>query len=389
MASQLLRRFVWASTSVAATTLASACAGDRFGLLAAADAGHLSAPVGVGDAPATGDDLSASSSTGATDLAAAAPVTVGDEPAPQSDASAYVEAGVDGRPAPSDASVRAVQLEASSADAVSIACDFNGTWASRLTIDVSWVPQGLMGAILAPGSGRIEQWILSTRVTNGQTVTDTVQVCGIALPDFSGTQIAGGEKYGIEFPQSTFDKGVLPTFAVSGSIAGFGPGANYTTTPSAVLLGLTLSNPTSDPWPSTVTTSVDSDQDGKPGITAHVVQASGYSDVIVDTVGDRGDELYVVLRQVTTVTANAVDCDSFAGTVTIPQIADSSEATKYAIDSHVIGCRLDGDGGDCYDVQAAFVDATQPVFSPSGNTSFTSVRVANGATCAMVRQTLQ
>jgi len=252
-------------------------------------------------------------------------------------------------------------------------------------IDVSWVPQGLMGAILAPGNGQIKQWVLSTRVAAGQTTTDSAIVCGIALPDFSGTQVAGSEKYGVQFPSSTFDNGVLPSFAISGSIAGSGTGAIYTAMPSAVLLGLTLPNPTTDPWPAAVTTAVDADQDGNPGVTALVTQGAGYSDVIVDTVGDRADKLYVAMRQITSVTAKATDCDTFTGTVAIPQIADGTGATKYAIDSHILGCKLDGDGGDCYPVQASFVDATQPVFSPSGNASFTSVRVATGSTCAAVR----
>jgi hypothetical protein len=65
--------------------------------------------------------------------------------------------------------------------------------------------------------------------------------------------------------------------------------------------------------------------------------------------------------------------------VTIPRLG-----TKYAIDSHVIGCNLVG-GGQCSTGQAAFVDATEPVFSPTNSTSFTSIRMADGATCADVR----
>lgn len=170
---------------------------------------------------------------------------------------------------------------------------------------------------------------------------------------FSGTQIAGSEKYGIVFPDSMFDSGVLPSFAISSSIVGSGPGATFNSAPSAVLFGLTLSNPMTDPWPSRIASPVDSDHDGKPGVTA-----------------------------------TAMDCDTFAGTTTIPQIVDDTGARKYAIDSHVIGCRLDVDAGDCYSVQGAFVDATQPVFTPSGNGSFASVRVPSGATCATVRQKL-
>jgi hypothetical protein len=270
----------------------------------------------------------------------------------------------------------------------STSCDFSGTWATRLVIDVNWVPQGIMGVILAPGSGQIKQWLLSTRSLNGSATTETASVCGIALPDFSGTQIAGGERYGIQFPDAMFDSGNLSTFTVSGTLTGSGAGATLSSSPTAVLLGLTLSNPTTDPWPATITTEVDSDQDGKPGVTAWVSQAAGYSNIQVDAFGNRGDRVYLAMRQVTSFSGNALDCDAIAGTVNIPQIADSAGTPKYAIDSHVIGCRLVGDAGDCSARQVTFVDTTQPVFSPSGATTFASVRVANDATCATVRQRL-
>ena len=401
MALSWSRSSVCLSIGVVVPPLGFACAGDRFGELDILDAAYSpsatmasSAETGTnalspglpkaeedaGSGKATGDALpptpgaSASSDAGADDGSARTTAP------PHSDASDDVVSDTSGDAGSSVASY--------DADAGVVACTFDGTWASRLTIEVSWVPQGLMGAILAPGSSQMEQWILSTRVTSGGMTADTALLCGIALPDFSGTQIAGGEKYGIVFPDAMFDSGVLPSFAIGGSIVGSGPGAIFNSMPSAVLLGLTLSNPTTDPWPSSIASPLDSDHDGKPGVTALVAQGSGYSDVIVDTVGDRANELYVAIRQVTSVTATAMDCNTFDGTITIPQIMDGTGATKYAIDSHVIGCRLDVDAGDCYSVQGAFVDATQPVFTPSGNGSFTSVRVPGGATCATVRQKL-
>ena len=364
-----------------------ACGGDRFGELLVDDAGYLEAP-GVPASAEAGAAIPGPPSTGRPNDLGATPPVFGERSAPLPSSPPQVDAGIDGRSTPGDAFIDAAAVDADLGDTVASVCDFTGTWASRVIIDVSWVPQGLMGAILAPGNGQIKQWVLSTRVATGQTTTDTAIVCGIALPDFSGTQVAGGEKYGIQFPSSIFDKGILPSFAISGSIVGSGPGASYSSTPGAVLIGLTLPNPTTDPWPSSVTTVVDSDQDGEPGVTALATQGSGYADVIVDTVGDRADKLYVAMRQITSVTAKAVDCDTFTGTVNIPQITDTTGTAKYAIDSHVLGCRLDGDAGDCYSVQGSFVDATQPVFSPSGNTSFTSLRVVSGATCATVRQQL-
>jgi hypothetical protein len=262
-------------------------------------------------------------------------------------------------------------------------CDFNGTWASRLVMGVSWVPQGLMGVILAPGSGQIRQWIKGVRVQTGNTATDTTVVCGIALPDFTGTSIAGAETYGVNFPDSLFDTGSLPTFTVNATVSGFAPGATYTTTPSAALLGLTMTNPATTAWPATITAGPDS-----PGVTVDVNQGGSYSDVPTDVFKmQRADQLLVVIRQVTVVTGTVLNCDHMSGSVTIPRIPNTS-AGKYAIDSHVVGCRLTGGAGTCNSTQTSFLDGTQPVFTPSGAGSFVAVRMPSGATCADVRTQL-
>lgn len=276
-------------------------------------------------------------------------------------------------------------------------CDFTGTWASLISVNVSWAPQGLnlQTFILAPGTGTIRQWILGVRVQRGTSLVDTTVVCGIALPDFRGTQIVAGQTYGVVFPASLFDNMYLPSFEVDAVVTSSAPGATYRSSATAALLGLTMANPTTDPWPATVTTATDPDNDGTPGITVNAAQGP------VAPPGDGGsysyfpvgipapfqpvvlsDKLHLAIRQVTKVTGTVTDCDHVSGTVTIPQIAG-----QYAINSHVIGCEL-LDGGDCTDTQASFVDNTQPVFSPSGATTFESRRMPAGATCATARATL-
>jgi hypothetical protein len=284
-------------------------------------------------------------------------------------------------------------------------CDFDGTWGSRITIDVSWSPQGLTGIILAPGTGQIRQWVRGRRVQSGAARTalsDVSVVCGIELPDFKETTIAGGETYGVSFPNTLFDDGYLPTFTVNGALNGttpLSPGATYSTTTTAALLGLTMANPTTDPWPATIVTPVDMDQDGKPGVTAGAAQGPGYSEIPTEIPAAfqqpaRATALYLAIRQVTVVTATVMDCNHMTGTVGIPQIQTSPGNSKYAIDSHVLGCAL-ADGGDCtistpsqQGSQASFVDNSQPVFTPSGMTEFSSVRLATNATCADVRAAL-
>jgi hypothetical protein len=368
-----------------------------------------SASLDAGDAP-RGADAGDAASSDASD-------EVSDGAAPDSDAAALdagqdAPADTDGTTSPdgtaadaaADQGVGPEDAGADSGDAsvdAGSSCDFNGTWGSRLTINVSWQPQGLTSIILASGTGQIKQWIKGVRTQTGTTTSDATVVCGVILPDFQETALVGGETYGVRFPNSLFDNtdggAYLPTFTVAATLSRLTPGATYSTSAAAALLGLSMAHPTTDPWPATVTTEVDMDRDTKPGVTIDVAQGSPYSDVPTGLPGigatPRANKLYVAIRQVTSVSGTVDDCDHMSGTVSIPQIS-SGGTSKYAIDSHVIGCALAG-GGDCTTTapplgtaQAAFVDNTQPVFTPSGTTDFHSVRLATGATCADVRAAL-
>jgi hypothetical protein len=273
------------------------------------------------------------------------------------------------------------------------ACNFAGTWASQISVDVTWAAGGTLDIVIAPGSGTIKQWLLGTRTMSGTTVTDTTAVCGIQLPDFHGSALVN-EAYGIRFPNALFDSGDLSTFTIPGTVSGSTPTATYTTSPVAVLLGLTLANPTTAAWPGTITTAVDEDGDHEPGITANVAQGGGFSNVPLDfsvVTGPnsvaRANRLYLAIRQVTSVSAHFTDCDHATGSVTVPQLG-SGASTKYAIDSHVIGCGLVGGTTDCTATQTTFVDQNQPVFVPTA-TQFVSTRMPAGTSCATVRGTFQ
>lgn len=284
-------------------------------------------------------------------------------------------------------------------------CDFNGTWATRITIDVTWQPQGLTSAILQPGSGTITQWVKGVRVQSPAaplSLMDNSVVCGVLLPDFQATALGLNEVYGVRFPDTLFDDQYVPPFTISGALDE--QMTTYSTTPTAVLLGLTMANPTTDPWPSTITPAalVDMDQDGNPGVTVGVAEgplamptitASSYSYVPTAVPPPllpvpRASSLYVAIRQITVTTGRVADCNTITGTVSIPVIA-----SKPAIDSHVVGCALT-DGGPCSTTgassQASFVDNSQPIFTPAanGNTTFKSIRMPTGATCADVRAAL-
>jgi hypothetical protein len=299
---------------------------------------------------------------------------------------------------PTDASV----VDSTSPSDGGSACDFSGTWATKITIAVAWVPQGITSVFIAPGQGTIEQWAKSVRVQTGNTTTETNYVCGITLPDFSGTNFVGGETYGVRFPASLFDvtspdggwSSRIPPFTMTGTLSDSTPNATYTSTFSAALLGLTLANATTATWPTPIpaATIVDTDGDGNPGITVATatgpIAAGGgnYSNPPVDLSKTRANELYLVIRQVSSLSGAASDCDHMSGTAVIPKIPATSTG-KYAIDSHIVGCGLVG-GGNCSPSQTSFADGTQPVFSPSGTSVFTSARIGSTATCAMIRQLL-
>lgn len=320
---------------------------------------------------------------------------VADAAAPQNDdAPATFDAGV----AEHHASFDAVGDATAAGDG---GCDFNGTWATRITIDVTWQPQGLNSVILQSGSGTITQWVKGNRVQSPgapRALLDESVVCGVTLPDFQATALGLNEVYGVRFPTTLFDDQYIPPFSVSGTLDEAMTG--YSTTSTAVLLGLTMTNPTTNPWPSTVTTGVNQDNDGNPGVTVSVATGElanppsigttsySYIPTSVPTLlipAPSASQLYVAIRQVTVTNGTVQDCNTINGTVSIPLIG-----TKPAIDSHILGCNI-ADGGPCTtgsSSQASFVDNSQPVFTPSGTTTFRSIRMPTGATCAQVRAAL-
>jgi hypothetical protein len=385
---------VFSLTALSGSVVASCGLGAAGELATTGDDGGAGGDIGVASSAeaATGDHPPATRADAAIDMApdatagAVSPSIDATSPPPADDA-AESESGADVEGVVDAADAATSAPDTGTGDSGGT-CDFGGTWAKRLIINVGWAPQGITGIIIAPGTGTIKQWVKSTRVRSGDAATDTSVVCGIALPDFQGTAIAGGETYGVRFPDSMFDSGDLPPDVAHATLVGSTAGASYTTTATAALLGLTLADATTAPWPSTITTEVDADDDGNPGVTADVAQGTFYSDIPLDIrKSKRADRLYLAIRQVTELTATFTDCDHASGTVTIPQIPNTPSG-KYAIDSHVIGCGWAGSTTNCTSAQANFVDSTQPVFTPSGYTQFTSVRIPTGGTCADVRAAL-
>lgn len=258
-------------------------------------------------------------------------------------------------------------------------CDAAGTWAIKVETPVSWPAT----FVLQAGSGTVTNWIKSTRTQDGTTVTDSAQLCGVSIPDYQATAMFGAEKYGVRFPDAMFD--LLPTFSLAGSLSSREVGATFSSPGSAALVGATMANPTTDPWPSSGAAlgPQDPDNDGKPGVTANAASDAGQSNPPVNPGRTaRADKIYTAFRQVIGQTSGTVEsCSRVVGKGQVAVINN-----KPAIDSHVLGCRR-VDGAECSSSEFKLLDSAAPVYKPTGDSVVTMVKLAPNAdtSCAAVR----
>jgi len=260
-------------------------------------------------------------------------------------------------------------------------CNFDGAWAAFVKIPVTWPGSG----VLEPGSGEIHVWLLTKRTLQGFESADTGRLCGVQLPPFQGTAIAGGEKYGIRFLADAFNN--MPEFTFASNLHGLEPGATFSTKPAAIMFGMSMPNPQTDPWPPLAEVQAlaeDHDNDGRPGLTGQTERLPGYFGPPVDLakVG-RAKELSLASRTVTQLIGAIKTCDELDGQVAINQIAGEP-----AIDSRIIGCVLES-GATCDPTQVSFADSNGPNLRPSGGSTLVQRRVADTTNCAEVRGMFQ
>jgi hypothetical protein len=256
-------------------------------------------------------------------------------------------------------------------------CSVGGTWAAKLGVALTW-PSSLT---LATGSGQLTIYALFTGTETGNTVNATLLPCGITVPDFSGSSLAGSELYGLTFPTTLFDHSpaFLPTTAATVTLGGTTPGSSVTVPPMAFLIGLSLASPTTTAWPTTpeTVTSVDMDQDTKPGVTTPYKTGGTYSNVPLNLAKSaRTDKAYLAARVVTSISATLASCSSISGTATVTNF-----------DTHIIGCEVAGGTTDCTATQSDFTDSNRPGYV-AGAATISLVKLAAGATCATVRGAL-
>jgi len=249
----------------------------------------------------------------------------------------------------------------------------DGTQAVHIMMAVTW--PGTIGT--EAGSGTVHVWTRSKfKIDASNAITAINSPCGSLIPDIQTTPIAGGGKVQAEFPAAVWTSPSMPTYTATGTQTGFDVGSKVTMSPVAVLVGLTMTDPTAA-WPAlSAVTGADHDGDGKLGITAVPKATGGYAQPPTSLLRtNKADKLYIASRTTSGTSGTRVACDLQTG-----------PATVTAFDNHVIGCHVAG-GGECTASEYQFVDSNRTVYKVTGAT-FEAKIVADTATCDDVRAAL-
>jgi hypothetical protein len=235
-------------------------------------------------------------------------------------------------------------------------------------------PNGLV--TLAAGSGSQTLTMLSTRTFDAasKVMTDDVKICSVTLPELTALPGLGGTKLNIKFPDTAFDS-ATPIKAMLKSTLAAAPavGTTFTSDDSAVLVGLTMTNPVTDPFPAVGSIQdVDADSDTNKGVTA-VEKGTG---IPTSALGPNADTLFLAFRSVAKVTNGTMTtCDTSEGVLSLTSINQT-----------IIGCKIKDTGAVCTEDQRKFVDDNSPVWQPdTAPSTIKTKRIDAGKTCADVR----
>jgi hypothetical protein len=246
--------------------------------------------------------------------------------------------------------------------------------ASHLIVNVTWPA----GTASMRGEGQVHLWGKIVFTASGNTLSGVLQACGIVLPPATLTALAGNGMIQIEVPTAAWDAPSMPRFQVAGTQTGSNIGATLSYS-YAALVGFTIDNPTTAPWPSSqsgITTVVDAEGDMNPGLTAVPRSGGDYKLPPTSILQlSRADQVYIVTRQVTEATLTRTACD-----------ATSGSATFAHFNNHVIGCHVMG-GSACSPTEVNFIDMNRTIYELVSATAQTKI-IAETATCADVRAAL-
>jgi len=255
------------------------------------------------------------------------------------------------------------------------ACNLTGTWALKITSATTWPND----TYISGGTGNHVFWLRMTATQSGNTVTESLIECGRKVPDFSATMVS--ETYGFSLMTSLFDHAppYLPASSATLTLGNTSPGASVSQPLTAFLMGTTLSNPTTATWPNAASglTQVDMDADGDPGVRVTYLGGGGYSHprVSASLFATRAVYPYVASRLVFSLQGTLSSCTQASGPATVTHI-----------DTRIFGCELES-GSNCNGSQAGFLD-TNCVNYAVGSSTYTLLKIANGAACAAVRAAL-
>jgi hypothetical protein len=216
-------------------------------------------------------------------------------------------------------------------------CDLDGYWAMRQDVDTCWgarlIQAGTAQDLISAGSMEATVWQLDELSYDGNVVTVKEKGCGTDnTPDLVSPLFR--ETYSSYIPNSVYDPLPLATGAPWPQ-AGIVPGSAFTTPSDAGGAGIDLgSDPTTAPWPAShtdVTSWVDTDGDGEPGVTLWPRlpsqlndRGSGYYSYLPARAGIGGTSFYVdqrvqcmsvAVRVITHLEATVESCTRITGTV--------------------------------------------------------------------------
>ena len=227
-------------------------------------------------------------------------------------------------------------------------------------------------------SGQVHLWGKVVFTASGNTLSGILQACGIVLPPTTLTALGGGGKIQIEVPNAAWDAPSMPRFQVDGTQTGWNVGGTVSYS-YAALVGFTIANPTTAPWPSSytgITMTNDAEGDMNVGLTAVPRSGGGYTLPPTSILQlSRADQVYIVTRQVTSATLTRTACDQALGSATLMQF-----------NNHVVGCHVSG-GDGCMPSEVNFIDQNRTIYEITSATAQTKI-VAETATCADVRAAL-
>jgi hypothetical protein len=252
----------------------------------------------------------------------------------------------------------------------------SGVYALRISAQVNWPSTQYVQA----GNGTAQFWLRLTLTQSGTALTGSAALCDQVTPPTANSVTS--DRYLHAYPSAMFTPGAPPA-SFSGTLASLSPAAGFSSTRTAHLLGISMTDALNGAWPSVSTSrsnQVDHDSDTEVGITVVFVDDSTYSHA--QTAGTlsaaRASHAYGAQRLRFSLGGALTGCTGASGT-----------ATVQSFDTRAIGCRLES-GQDCNSSQYTHIDTNAAVYSIS-SASYSMTRLGGAGSsfsCVQVRAAL-